>query len=167
MLTATTRDAARRKARQQTTNVAPTRPSGPWSGMDHHLRSVPGVVIDLDAISQRARKVVAIYDDIAAGSRPEPGALDDAPRDLDTGPRPPGQLGSDIALLASGAQGVNRQRALAAIERLRRVSTMNPAPLTSRRWSPRARQRRDRRRADTRPLQMPGFEQPECPKEAS
>ena len=135
--------------------------------MDQHMQSEPGVVIDLASISQRARKVVAIYDDIAGGNRPKPGELNDALQDLDTGPRPPGQLGNDIALLASGAEGATRQSALAAIERLRRVSSLNPAPPTSRRWRPRARQRRDRRRADTRQLQLPGFEQSDNPKEAS
>jgi hypothetical protein len=131
------------------------------------MQTVPGVVIDLAAISQRARKVVAIYDDIAAGSRPEPGALDDALQNLDAGPRPPGQLGADIAMLASGAHGASRQSALAAIERLRRVGNVNSIPPTSRRWRPRTRQRRDRRRADTRQLQLPGFDLPESPKEAS
>ena len=131
------------------------------------MQSEPGVVIDLASISQRARKVVAIYDDIAGGNRPEPGTLNDALQDLDTGPRPPGQLGNDIALLASGAEGATRQSALAAIERLRRVSSVNSIPPTSRRWRPRARQRRDRLRANTRQLQLPGFDLPENPKEAS
>ena len=135
--------------------------------MNQHIQSEPGVVIDLASISQRARKVVAIYDDVAGGNRPRPGALDDALQDLATGPRPPGQLGNDIALLASGAEGATRQSALAAIERLRRVSNVNPAPPTSRRWRPRARQHRDRRRADTRQLQLPGLEQSDSPKEAS
>lgn len=135
--------------------------------MEQQPRSAAGVVIDLADISQRARKVIAIYDDIAAGTQPAPGALDDALHDLESGPRPPGQLGSDIALLASGAQGADRQQALDAIERLRRVSSVNPAPPASRRWRPRARQRRDRRRPDTRQLQLPGFEVSESPKEAS
>lgn len=167
MLTANTRDARWLRARQERRNVASGQLLGPWSGMDQHLQTVPGVVIDLAAISQRARKVVDLYDDIAAGSSPEPGALDEALKHLDAGPRPPGQLGIDIAMLASGAQGASRQSALAAIERLRRVGKVNPTPPTSRRWRPRARQRRDRRRADTRQLQLPGFGLPEGPKEAS
>jgi len=92
MLTANTRDAPRLLARQKARNVASQRVFGPWSGMGQHMQTVPGVVIDLAAISQRARKVVAIYDDIAAGSRPEPGALDEALQNLDAGPRPPGRL---------------------------------------------------------------------------
>lgn len=135
--------------------------------MDQRTQPVPGVVIDLAAISERARKVVDLYDDIAAGSSPEPGALDEALQSLDAGPRPPGQLGIDIAMLASGGQGASRQSALAAIERLRRVGKVNPTPPTSRRWRPRTRQRRDRRRADTRQLQLPGFDLPENPEEAS
>lgn len=135
--------------------------------MDQHIQTVPGVVIDLAAISRQARRVVAIYDDIAAGSRPEPGALDEALQNLDAGPRPPGQLGIDIAMLASGAQGSSRQSALAAIERLRRAGRVNPTPPVSRRWRRRPRQQRDRRRADTRQLQLPGFDLPESPKEAS
>lgn len=135
--------------------------------MEQQPQSTAGVVIDLADISQRARKVVAIYDDIAAGARPTPGALDDALHDLNSGPRPHGRLGSDIALLASGAEGADRQRALDAIERLRRVSSVNPEPPAARRWRPRARQRRDRRRADTRQLQLPGFEAAESPKDAS
>ena len=167
MLTANTRDARWLRARQERPNVASGQLLGPWSGMDQQTQPVPGVVIDLAAISQRARKVVALYDDIAAGSTPEPGALDEALQKLDTGPRPPGQLGSDIAMLASGAHGASRQSALAAIERLRRVGKVNPAPPTARRWRPRARQRSNRRRADTRQLQLPGFDLPESPKEAS
>ncbi len=155
------------RARQERPNVAPGQLPGPWSGMDQQTQPVPGVVIDLAAISQQARKVVAIYDDIAAGSRPAPGALDEALRNLDAGPRPPGQLGADIAMLASGAEGASRQRALAAIERLRRVGRVSPTPPTARRWRPRARQRRNRRRAETRQLQLPGFDLPESPKEAS
>ena len=105
ILTANTRDAPRPLARQKARNVASQRVFGPWSGMDQHIQTIPGVVIDLAAISQPARKVVAIYDDIAAGSRPEPGALDEALQNLDAGPRPPGRLGADIAMLASGAPG--------------------------------------------------------------
>ena len=166
MLTANTRDACGFEALHEPRNVATRRLFGPWSGMDQHTQTAPGVVIDLAALSQQARRVVAIYDDIAAGSRPEPGALDEALKHLDAAPRPPGQLGIDIAMLASGAQGASRQSALAAIERLRRVGKFNPTPPTSRRWRPRARQRRNRR-ADTRQLQLPGFDLPESPKEAS
>ena len=167
MLTANTRDADRLLTRHEAGNVASQRPPGPWSGMDQHMQTVPGVVIDLAAISQQARRVVAIYDDIAAGGRPAPGALDEALHELDGGPRPPGRLRIDIALLASGAQGASRQSALAAIERLRRVGNVKSMPPTPRRWRPRARQRRDRRHADTRQLQLPGIDLPEGPKEAS
>lgn len=167
MLTANTRDARWLRALRESPNVASWQLLGPQSGMDQYTQTAPGVVIDLAAISQQARRVVAIYDDIAAGSRPEPGALDEALQNLDAGPRPPGQLGIDIAMLASGAQRASRQSVLAAIERLRRVGKVNPAPQTSMRWRPRERQRRDRRRADTRQLQLPGFDPTEGPKEAS
>ena len=167
MLTATTRDTGWHQTRHRRHDVASSRPSRPWSGMDQHLQSVPGEVIDLVGISQRAGKVVAIYDEIASGISRTPGALDDALKDLNATQLPPGRLGNDIALLASGAQGASRQHALDAIERLRRFSTVKPAQPTSRRWRPRARQRRDRRRVDTRQLQLPGFELPESPKEAS
>ena len=129
-----------------------------------------GVVIDLADISQRARKVVEIYDGLASGDRPEPGVLDVALHDLDAGPRPPGQLGSDIALIASGGKGANKQSTVSAIERLRRITTVRstpPTPPTARRWRPRTRQRRNRQRADTRQLQLPGFEHHNNPKEAS
>ncbi len=134
--------------------------------MDEDLEQDTGVVIDLADISQRARKVVEIYDGLASGDRPEPGALDAALHELDTGPRPPGQLGSDIALIASGAKGATRASAASAIERLRRITSVKPMPPAARRWRPRARQRRNRQRADTRQLQLPGFES-HGPKEAS
>ena len=126
-----------------------------------------GVVIDLADISKRARKVVEIYDGLASGGRPEPGVLDAALHELDAGPRPPGQLGNDIALIASGGKGANKQSAVSAIERLRRITTVKPTPPTARRWRPRSRQRRNRQRADTRQLQLPGFEHHDNPKEAS
>jgi hypothetical protein len=134
--------------------------------MDEDMQQDTGVVIDLADISQRARKVVEIYDGLASGDRPEPGVLDEALEQLDAGPRPPGQLGSDIALIASGGRGANKQSAVSAIERLRRITTMKSTPPMARRWRPRARQRHNRQRADTRQLQLPGFEQ-DNPMEAS
>lgn len=135
--------------------------------MDEEFQQDTGVVIDLADISKRARKVVEIYDGLASGGRPEPGLLDAALHELDAGPRPPGQLGNDIALIASGGKGANKQSAVSAIERLRRITTVKATPPTARRWRPRARQRRNRQRADTRQLQLPGFEHHDNPKEAS
>ncbi|MEZ5278975.1 MAG: hypothetical protein R2770_00750 [Acidimicrobiales bacterium] len=84
-------------------------------------------VIDLVRLAEPARQLVAIYDSIGQGTRPAPGRLDQVLRRLSAMPRPPGQLGADIELLASGGDG-DRARVVDAIERLRRISQLRPRP---------------------------------------
>ena len=120
-------------------------------------------VIDLAALSRPARRVVDIFDRLSKGQMPEPGSLDEALADLDAAPHPPGQLGADIDLLASGGKGGTRQNVLGAIERLRRITTVQPeAPgATVKRWRARPRQRRTRTRRKTPgQLQLPGIDDP-------
>ena len=116
-------------------------------------------VIDLAAISRPARRVVEIYDQAKRGRTPKPGQLDDALCELDAIPHPPGQLGADIALLTSGGIGGTRQHVASAIERLRKISTVQPKPAPAQRvkkWKPRRRQPRSPKTIGQ--LQLPGIE---------
>ena len=85
-------------------------------------------VIDLAQIAEPAYRLVTICDSIERGSRPPPGQLKEILRQLQRLPRPPGQLGADIALLASGRDDLDRDEVLAAVQRLRRISSLRPRP---------------------------------------
>ena len=112
-------------------------------------------VIDLARIAGPASRLVAIYDGITRGDRPTPGRLDAVLGQLGDLPRPPGQLGADIALLASGGDGHDREKVVAAIERLRRVSTLGPSPTAA--SPPASRRRRGRRKQPAGQLELPGI----------
>ena len=90
--------------------------------------SLDAKVIDLARISEPARQLVAIYDGIRRGDPPVPGRLDKVLGLLGDLPRPAGQLGADLDLLASGGDGFERDQVVAAIERLRRVSSLGARP---------------------------------------
>lgn len=114
-------------------------------------------VIDLAALSRPARRVVDIYDQLTNGRPLKPGALDDALSDLDAAPHPAGQIGHDIELLASGGVGATREGVVSAIERLRRISTVqSEAAPTLRRWKAGPRHRRTPRNDGQ--LQLPGMD---------
>lgn len=118
-------------------------------------RSLDAEVIDLARIAGPASRLVAIYDGITRGDRPTPGRLDAILGQLGELPRPPGQLGADIALLASGGDGHDREQVVAAIERLRRVSTLGCRPATT---PPPARRRARRQpKQPTGQLELPGI----------
>ena len=87
-----------------------------------------GQVIDVAQIAEPAYRLVTICDSIERGNRPSLGQLNEILRELQCLPLPPGQLGADIALLASGGDDLDRDHVLAAIQRLRRVSSLRPRP---------------------------------------
>ena len=118
-------------------------------------RSLDAEVIDLARIAGPASRLVAIYDGITRGDRPTPGRLDTILGQLGELPRPPGQLGADIALLASGGDGHDREQVVAAIERLRRVSTLGRSTATA--SPPPSRRGRGRRKQPTGQLELPGI----------
>lgn len=107
-------------------------------------------VIDLALLAEPARQLVAIYDGIGQGDRPAPGRLDEILLRLAAMPRPPGQLGADIELLASGGNG-DRAQVVDAIERLRRISQLRTLPAA------RARRARLPNRRNSEQLQLPGI----------
>ncbi len=114
-------------------------------------------VIDLAALSRPARRVVDIYDQLTAGKAPKPGVLDQALSDLDAAPHPTGQLGEDINLLASGGLGGTRSSVIAAIERLRRIATVQPDQVPPKAKRRGKRRRKGRTRTGEHQLQLPGI----------
>ena len=115
-------------------------------------------VIDLAQIAEPAYRLVTICDSIERGNQPPPGQLSEILRQLEHLPRPPGQLGADIALLASGGDDLDQDHVLAAIRRLRRISSLRQRP----RPSPavgvsRPRSRRRNSVAAENQLQLPGI----------
>ena len=93
--------------------------------IEHELT---GQVIDLAQIAEPAYRLVTICDSIERGNRPPPGQLNQILRQLERLPRPPGQLGADIALIASGGDDLDHDHVLAAIQRLRRISSLRQRP---------------------------------------
>lgn len=116
-----------------------------------------GEVIDLAALARPVERLVAIFDRLSRGQVPVPGSLDDALAALDDGPRPPGQLGDDIAVLVSGGAGHTRPELLAAVGRLRRISLLRSEPPTA--AGPRPR-RHPKRAATPGQLEIPGLGDP-------
>lgn len=121
----------------------------------HSEHGLDAKIIDLARIAEPARQLVAIYDGIMRGDRPAPGRLDKILEQLRDLPRPPGQLGADLDLLASGGDDCERDRVVAAIERLRRVSSLNArAPQAV---APDRRRSRRSQAPPTGQLELPGI----------
>ena len=123
----------------------------------NNTSSTSGEVIDLAALTKPAQRVVGIFDRLAQGETPSPGSLDEALEALDQAPRPSGPLGDDIALLVCGGDGHTRGEIVAAVERLRRVTTVKAAPPNSTRSKPRPRRKRQKPKPQTRQLHLPGM----------
>ena len=149
------RDTSPPSTRQEGAKRVATIPeAGPWEDMTAKPH-ITGEVIDLAAIARPLERVMEIFDRLSRGQVPVPGSLDDALAALDDGPRPPGQLGDDIAVLVSGGAGHSRSEVLAAVDRLRRISLLQSEPPVA--AVPQPRRPQPKRAATPGQLEIPGL----------
>lgn len=132
----------------------------PQKDMNQHPSASPtSEVYDLAALSGPARRLIKVYDDVAAGRPHRQGRLDKVLAELDSLPPMPGQLGRDVRLLAAGGSDADRSTVIRAIERLRRVTSVQPTPpgQKPKRWMPRPRTKRARHSSNGQ-LSLPGMD---------
>lgn len=93
----------------------------PTPGSDHDAE-----VIHLTLVIPPVRRLLAFYDQLLAGGQPAIELLDQAVIELKELPTVPGRLGRDIALIADGGRGANRNDIVGSLERLRQIAAMDP-----------------------------------------